>query len=288
MVQPMTTAELEEGVFSKPQFDPQGLIVAEQDGHPIAFAHAGFGPTDAGDGLDTDLGTTYQIRVHADHADASVEEDLLGHSQDYLRSRGATVLYGGGIHPLNGFYLGLYGGSELPGILDSDPNLQDVFNRCGYHTIDRVIVFHSELSLFRSPISRQFRDCSRRCRVEMTADPAAGSWWEACTSGAFDRLAYDLVDRGTGQPIARADLWHMEPMATNWGIRAMGLQRLEVDPEYRRRGMATCLLSNILSDLRQQGVALVEAQTMQNNEPALGLYRRLGFFEVDRGSVYRK
>jgi ribosomal protein S18 acetylase RimI-like enzyme len=52
--------------------------------------------------------------------------------------------------------------------------------------------------------------------------------------------------------------------------------------------MATCLLSNILSDLRQQGVALVEAQTMQNNEPALELYRRLGFFEVDRGSVYRK
>ena len=35
-----------------------------------------------------------------------------------------AVLYAGGINPLNSFYLGLYGGSEIPGVLQSDVVLQ--------------------------------------------------------------------------------------------------------------------------------------------------------------------
>jgi ribosomal protein S18 acetylase RimI-like enzyme len=33
---------------------------------------------------------------------------------------------------------------------------------------------------------------------------------------------------------------------------------------------------------------LVEAQTMQQNAPALKLYEKLGFKKVDEGAVYRK
>ena len=47
------------------------------------------------------------------------------------------MIYAGGIRPLNGFYLGLYGGSELPGILASDPVLNDRPLRNGYREIDR-------------------------------------------------------------------------------------------------------------------------------------------------------
>ena len=54
-------------------------------------------------------------------ATTALADELLARSEVYLRERGAKVIYAGGIRPLNGFYLGLYGGSELPGVLVTDP-----------------------------------------------------------------------------------------------------------------------------------------------------------------------
>ena len=43
-----------------------------------------------------------------------------------------------------------------------------------------------------------------------------------------------------------------------------------------------------LQEIAQQGVAVLETQTMQQNTTALAMYTRLGFHEVDRGTVFRK
>ena len=67
-----------------------------------------------------------------------------------------------------------------------------------------------------------------------------------------------------------------------------GLIDLEVNPEYRRQGLATFLLGEAFRHLQCCGISLVEAQTMQNNEPAKGLYKKLGFQEIDQGVVFRK
>ena len=54
-----------------------------------------------------------------------------------------------GVGQLNGFYLGLYGGSELPGTLDSSKPAQQLFLGAGYQEIDRTIVLHRETATFR-------------------------------------------------------------------------------------------------------------------------------------------
>jgi ribosomal protein S18 acetylase RimI-like enzyme len=56
----------------------------------------------------------------------------------------------------------------------------------------------------------------------------------------------------------------------------------------RRQGLATFLLVDAFERLRNRGIVLVEAQTMQQNVPALALYTKLGFLKVDEGVVYRK
>ena len=43
-LQPMTSALLEAGVFSKPYFDRRGLLVACEGARIVGFAHAAFGP----------------------------------------------------------------------------------------------------------------------------------------------------------------------------------------------------------------------------------------------------
>jgi len=120
LAQPVSPDLLEQLVFAKLYFDYDGLIVARDDGQPVGFAHAGFGPDEKQDRVCTQLGVTCLVLVRPDCAESEVAAGLLQQCEAYLWRRGAKVLYGGGIQPLNPFYLGLYGGSELPGVLDSD------------------------------------------------------------------------------------------------------------------------------------------------------------------------
>ncbi len=158
-MQPATACLLEQLVFSRPYFDPAGLIVALHDGIPVGFAHAGFGANDEQNGLATDTGTTYQLMVRAEHRDSSLAAELLAHSEAYLRERGAKVIYAGGIRPINAFYLGLYGGSELPGVLVGDTSFHAACSQSGYREIDRVHILQLELACFR----RQSRAISVNC-----------------------------------------------------------------------------------------------------------------------------
>jgi ribosomal protein S18 acetylase RimI-like enzyme len=63
---------------------------------------------------------------------------------------------------------------------------------------------------------------------------------------------------------------------------------VHVDHAAQQEGLATFLVSEALKELHHQGVGLVEAQTMERNKPAIGLYEKLGFSRVDSGAVYRR
>jgi ribosomal protein S18 acetylase RimI-like enzyme len=290
VMQPVSAGLLEQFVFSKPYFDPDGLIVATHDGAAVGFVHAGFGPNDEETALSTDLGTTYVLMLRGDHRHAALADELLARAEGYLRDRGTRVLYAGGVRPLNGFYLGLYGGSELTGVLASDPVLGDTCPRNHYREIDRVVVLQRELRRYRQPITRSQRQLRREttCREEYC--PPAKTWWEACTSGAFERLQFTLEPTSAdgGGPWASVWFWDIEPLSTGWGVPTTGMYDLHVASARRRRGVATYLLSEAFARLSSRGIVLVEAQTMQTNAPALALYQKLGFEKVDEGVVYRK
>ncbi|MCC7208856.1 MAG: ribosomal protein S18-alanine N-acetyltransferase [Anaerolineae bacterium] len=50
-----------------------------------------------------------------------------------------------------------------------------------------------------------------------------------------------------------------------------------VDPEQRRAGLGTRLMNTVVDKLRAEGVASVALHVRAENEPAIGMYRRLGF-----------
>jgi GNAT superfamily N-acetyltransferase len=288
IMQPVTAALLEQLVFAKPYFDPQGMILAFADEKPVGFIHAGFGASEEQSAVDTDSGTTYLMMLRADSRDTALADQLLNRAEDYLRRRGAKVIYAGGVRPLNAFYLGLYGGSELPGILVSDPVAHDACRRGAYREIDRVQVLQLDLANYRPPFSRTQRQLRREVSISEVASPATASWWEACTTCAFDRIHLSLTPAGGGDPLATAGFWDIEPLSTSWGISTAGILDLDVSSQRRRQGLATFLLSEAFQRLGNRGILRVEAQTMQQNAPALALYDKLGFVKVDEGIVYRK
>lgn len=288
LAQPISSSVLELCVFSKQQFDPEGLLMAYKNGKAVGFVHAGFGADERGEGPDTSLGTTHVLMLRHGAEDNHLADELIARSEAYQKSRGATVHYAGGIRPLDAFYLGLYGGSELPGVLESDERQLQHFTRNHYEEASRVIVLQRELVRFRFGGPRETRQIKRDTSVEQTYMPPARHWWEACVTGGQDRMRFALRERSTGAEIAHVIFWDIEPLATAWGIPTVGMTDLWVDPAHRRRKAATYLLNEALRLVQRRGATMVEAQTMAENEGARALYESIGFTTIDNGVVLRK
>jgi GNAT superfamily N-acetyltransferase len=198
------------------------------------------------------------------------------------------VIYGGGIRPLNGFYIGLYGGSELPGLLETDSVAIEVVTSHGYREIDRTLLFERDLSCFEAVVDRRQMQVRRQMLVEVVIDPPPRSWWEACTLGMFELTKFTLVPRSGGQPAATAIFRRLELVPTTMQPTSLGLIDIWVEEPSRRRGMATFLLSEAFRQFVRDGTRRVEVQAMQHNLAAQSLYRKMGFKQIGRGSVFRK
>ena len=66
-MQPVNASLLEQYIFAKPYFDPKGLIVAMHGEEAVGFIHAGFGANDDESNISTEMGTTYQLMLRAEH-----------------------------------------------------------------------------------------------------------------------------------------------------------------------------------------------------------------------------
>jgi GNAT superfamily N-acetyltransferase len=288
LIEPVSVDLLEQSVFGRLHFDYAGLIFAFEEGRPVGFAHAAFGPNARRTGICTERGVICVLLVRPDGREADVAEGLLERCEAYLRRRGAKTLYGGAVRPLNPFYLGLYGGSELPGVLEHDTVARDVYRSHGYQEVDRTVLFRLQLDGFRPPVGRRQVELRRRMMVQMKMDPRARDWWEACITADFDLARFEVAPRGSSDVYASATFRGMEPKASSAPGRAAGLLDLEVAPEHRRQGLATFLLTEAFRQLDRQGVAVVEAQATLRNPPSVALCRKLGMEETGRGIVFRK
>jgi ribosomal protein S18 acetylase RimI-like enzyme len=218
----------------------------------------------------------------------SVARGLVEHCEAYLREHGSQLIYGGGMYPINPFYLGLYGGSELPGVLKSDASFTAAIQEAGYTESDRCTILQLQLDGFRPIVNRQQLQVRRNSRLETTFDPPSRNWWEACTNVDAERLRFDLFLADQGDPRAGVTFWNMELFYRRQGQRTFGLTELHVDEPLRRHGYAIFLISEAIKQLAAFGVSSIEVQTMHRNRPALELYTKLGFVEIDEGVVYRR
>lgn len=286
-LQPMTTSLLESAVFSKPYFDREGLIVATADDRVLGFAHAAFGPDQTGAALDHGVGSTLIVAV-VPHVDRTgIAAGLLDRTEAYLRHRGAQKVLGGGSGQLRSFYLGLYGGADLPGILDSSTLMQEWFTNAGYAIDHRIAVLRRSLGTYRPSIDRIHLAIRRTTRLCAIDEPSRRSWWEAATTTGMALRRYELRDEAD-DVLATASFWDMQPLAASRGVVAAGLLRVEVCGSRRRQGLARYVLGEAMQDLAAEGIASVETQVSEKDVASVQLFSRLGFEVVSHGSVFRK
>ncbi len=291
LVQPMTMGLLEQRVLGKPFFDREGLIVAVEGSRLVGFAHAAFGSTPDGSAVSTETGSTCMLMVgpHADRR--QVAEELLRRSEAYLRSHGTRVFLGGCVYPANPFYLGLYGDSQSPGLLESDAGTISLFCSAGYEITQRRLVLERPLSGFRPVLDRLQMQVRRQYHIEADFDPPVATWWEACTIGQTERFVRRLVSRRTRHTVGSLTFWDMERLSTSRGVHSVGLTDLEIQEDERGQGLGTFLVGEALRRLHTESprrVDLAVVQVTDDNQAALALFQKLGFNQVDRSLVLRK
>lgn len=285
--QPMTAAWLESCVYSKPYFDREGLVVALDGDRPVGFAHAGFGPNADRSALSTAAGTTMLVVVVPHDHEEEIAAGLLARTEEYLARRGAGAILGGGTPDLGGFYLGLYGGSNLPGILDSSAAMQGVFRRRGYLEAERIAVMRRPLAGFRPPVGRGQLAIRRATTLRVIDEPARRSWWEAATTTGIALRRYEIRDAAEIL-LGAATFWDVQPLATAWGVTTAGLLGVAIEGGKRRQGLASYLVAEALHDLAQEGVTLLETHVSESNEAAIKLFFKLGFEAAAHGTVFRR
>jgi ribosomal protein S18 acetylase RimI-like enzyme len=281
------SSPLERFTFSKLYFDPAGLILALEEGRCVGFVHAGFGSNPEGTALDMQSGVTCVLVVRTTHRRRGIGSELLRRAEGYLRGRGAQHLYAGPLPPRNAFYLGLYGGSDLPGFLVSDRDAEPFLTRRGYQPYRGVRVLQRRTAVAVKGFDARF--VSYRQRFELLEDFTSrlGSWWQYCMFNGAEPRVFLLLDRGSGERAAQATVWEMEGFSYRWNMPAIGVLDWQVRPDLQRQGVGKFLLAQLLRKAQEELVDIMELQVPEDNEPAWKTCKALGFEQVDLGRCYQ-
>jgi ribosomal protein S18 acetylase RimI-like enzyme len=275
-------------VLSKPYFDPGGLLIAEEGGQAVGFVHAGFGPTGDEAKVDSTGGVVSAIAVKRTHQRHGVGTQLLAAAETYLRERGTCAAQAGPRWPRCPFYFGLYGGSGMPGFLDSDQAAAPFLRHGCFNESGETAVLQRPLDAPFPPADPRFSALRRRFEIRLLPQLSIGSWWQECVYGLVEPVEFRLEEKTNGMPAARAVLWEMEGYSGRWGRPAAGLIDVQVRAEMRRQGLARILLTQIMRRLQEEYFGIVETQVTTGNLPAFALFAALGFERVDTGRVFEK
>jgi GNAT superfamily N-acetyltransferase len=275
-------------VLSEPYFDRAGLIVACDGPEVVGFVHAGFGANAQGTGVGTDAGVVCAILVRLDYRRQGIGRELVARAEDYLRGRGAVEIFAGESGRRNPFYLGLYGGAESAGMLDSDPAAAPFFTVLGYQPAERYILMFRNISEKKDPFDPRMLAVKRSMKFGVMDHPTDADWWWMTRQGRFGSLTFVLVPNAGGPPPAEVTFWEMELHAATRGERTAGIAQMKVVPAERRKGYARSLLTEVIRRLREELVTRVEVTIHEDNTAALNLFRALNFEQFDTGVVFRK
>jgi ribosomal protein S18 acetylase RimI-like enzyme len=281
-----TTSLLEYFLLAKPYFDPEGLIVAEED-DLVGCGLCGFAPNAAGTALDLGTGCLCLLGVLPSYRRRGIGTELLRRCEDYLRGRGAKVLLAGPMAPNNPFTFGIYGGSQSPGFLDSD-GAGPFFEHRGYRVAETALVMQRHLDRPFNVIDGRFPALRKRFEVRQLQRRGTGPWYVEGVRGPLEVEAFRIEERGTNAVAGRVLVWEMEPYSQRWNEHPVGLLHVRIEEPFRRQGVARLLLGNVLRFYHDQYFTLVEAQVPAGDAAALGLFRGLGFKQIDTGHVYRR
>ncbi len=281
---------LERWLFSKPYFQNPDCIVAldSEINRPLGFALVGHGPNAERTALDPSWGVICAVVVRPDARRQGIGRELARRAEELLRGRGATTITLGSQWPGSPYLFGMYGGSNCPGILASEPEAAPFARALGFEPARRVEVYHKKLDTPLTVADARFGVLRRRYEAQTVRAAGITDWWHECVWGNLEPVEIRLTDKLTGMPAARAVVWELEGFSWRWNQPSAGILDVQVRPDLRRLGIGKLLVSQVLRFLQDQFFAVAELQVASDDAAARGLCQSLGFEAIDAGVAYER
>jgi ribosomal-protein-alanine N-acetyltransferase len=166
------------------------------------------------------------------------------------------------------------------------PWLKPLLERSGFEETNAVVFYRWEAQALPDPPRT-----ASTLRVMTSQDMT--------TVAELDQISFDLIWRNAESTLREAyrqstiaTLMEADGQAVGYQIStcsALGahLARLAVHPDWRRRGIGTALVIDLLGRFRELGFDHVTVNTQKDNVPSLRLYQKLGFQRtLDEFPVY--
>ncbi len=258
LYRPLTLDLLEQHVLAKIYFDPRGFILAWEDSQLVGFAHAGFGPQDDRSAINREIGIVCIALTALEEQNTGLLEELICYCEQYLRENGAKCVFGGGFSDFEPFWLGLYGGPRLPGILDEHQAVQDAFRELGFQVSHHTQLYRLSLGDFVYPFAQVPLAHQRNFKVMRLDSPPPMSWWQASLISGLELEYYAAVPVAGGAPVAWGSVRSLELSRAAGLGSCVGLMDLVVHPSCRGRNLEIYLLAEIARHLARQGAHWLE------------------------------
>src|SRR5262249_39808630 len=146
----------------------------------------------------------------------------------------------------NPYYLGLYGGAECGGFLESDGLAAPFFAALGYQPAERWLLLSRDIAHKNDPFDPRMLSVKRSMKFGILDRPRDATWWWMTRYGRFLSLTFAWIPNAGGPPPAEVTFWEMQWHAATRGERTAGITDSIVAPEERRKGYAKALLTEII------------------------------------------
>ena len=285
---PATIDAFEIAVFGLPYFDPEGLIIAEEDGQVVGFVHAGFGFSDDLNSIDQSIGVICWLIVGKSHQRTGCGTELLKRAEAYLREHGVEYIQAGQSRHCDPFYFGLYGGARCSGFLESDEKTSPFLLKSGYEPKSRSTVFQRDLKSSRDPMNIKLMSLRRRSELQVKEQPENPSRWWLTHFGNIESMFFVLVEKRSQAKIASLTVVGLDHFMARWGERVIGLVDVYVEKEFRGQGFATTLVVETLRRLKSDFITRAEIHVDDDYPNMIKSIETAGFVPVDASIVYVK
>jgi len=266
-IAPLTPELFVELVENKSYFDPTGLFVATESGKIVGWIHACVAP--GSEGHHDPENKIPRIRMLIYPCDRfKVGSALVAEATTWLKkSRQREFL---AMHAQMGypFYRGLWLGGE-PMCPTTMPHVLVAFEVGGYKITQESVCMVTEMASPPLEISAALKVEFVESAAEMKHEPMRESWL-----GFKPMRTQALVGGEDVGSIA----WVMLPhLADRLGAPCMNIWGLGVREQYRRKGIATTLVSHVMARSYILGARFASVGTQLWNAPAQATYAKLGY-----------
>jgi ribosomal protein S18 acetylase RimI-like enzyme len=283
-----TESAWEYSVFGKLIFDPDGLLIAENETGAVGFVHAVMLEAELDSTASNSIGLLNALCVAEDPDQDTIARQLINAASDYLRQRGSGRVIATGSPDQFAYYLGVGDAAGLIGVASRDVRLQSWLEQSGFSPRAEVSSWQMPLANFRPPMDRSQIAIRRQGKFEILANPSAGkSWWMATILGHGEMFAFQLNMRQSGSIEKRVDFWQPEFTSLNTSGAFMHLMMPKITEE-QSFDQYSFLISEALRHFQQGRIPRVRAAVYSDDVFALKLLERLNFRKDLQGTVFEK